>query len=142
MLLYQVDGIIRVFHDAERKLQIHEWLDYNPDGHDDQILAILQRIFELFIAYPVEKVLVDTRQTKGAFSPRILQYLREVQFPRLIRDTQLKYIATIKSKEDISQICTEIWEEELRHNSPMLMRDVRDKAEADIWFESLNHRST
>jgi hypothetical protein len=138
MLVFEEIGIIRVSYEKDNGLFVHEWLDYNPDGRDSDIRTVLERLYELLVDYPVEKVLVKTDQTTGAFSPDIQVYIREVQLPRLLANTQLKYIATVKSDNIIARICTDVWEEQFKAGSPLILHDVDNEAEAREWFSQLD----
>ena len=148
MLLYEVKNIIKIFYEEENKLIIHEWLEYNPEGEDNTILRILQAIYDVFLIHPVEKVIVKTNLTKGVFSPNIQEYIKEVQFPRLLADTKLRYIATIKSKDKTQSLGTFLWqcqfEEEVNINisdmeneeeTNIIIRDVESEEEAREWLK-------
>jgi len=148
MLLYEVKNIIKIFYDMENELIVHEWLEYNPEDKDKTILRILQAIYDMFLIHPVEKVIVKTDLTKGVFSPRIQKYIQEVQFPRLLADTKLRYIATIKSKDKTQSLGTLLWqcqfEEKVNINTSdmeseeevdIIIRDVESEEEAREWLK-------
>ena len=104
MLLHEVKNIIKIYYEKENELIVHEWLEYNPEDQDGAILIILHKIYDIFLTYPVKKVLVKTSQTKGVFSPSIQKYIQDVQFPRLLADTKLRYIATVKSDDYMKSV--------------------------------------
>ena len=135
MLLYEVKNIIKIFYEEENELVIHEWLEYNPDGEDYIILLILQNIYDVFLIHPVEKVIVKTNLTKGGFSPGIQKYIEEVQFPRLLTDTKLRYIATIKSKDKMQTIGTLLWQKQFNEEADIILHDVGSEEEAREWLK-------
>ena len=94
-LVFEVPGIIRALYEKDNELIILEWLDYSPDDQDHIILEILQGIYEKFLAYSIEKVMVRADRVRGAFSPNIQDYLGEVQFARIVADTKIRYIVSI-----------------------------------------------
>jgi len=132
MLLYEMKNIIKIFYEMENELIIHEWLEYNPEDQDNTILLILQNIYNVFLIHPVEKLIVKTNQTKGVFSPNIQKYIKEVQFPRLISDTTLRYIATIKSKDKTQSLGTVLWQCQLQEEANIIIRDVENEEESNI----------
>ena len=138
MLLYEVKNIIKIYYEKENNLIIHEWLEYNPEDQDRTILEILQKIYEIFLAYPVRKVIVKTDKTKGIFSPEIQQYIKEVQFPRLLADTKIQYIATVKSKNEMNDIASLLWQEQFEKEAELILRDVAGETEARGWLKILD----
>ena len=138
MLLYEVENIIKIFYEKENGLIIHEWLEYNPDDQDNTILVILQKIYDLFLIYPVTKVIVKADMTKGIFSPHIQKYIKNVQFPRLLSDTKIRYIATVKSKEEMKEIASLLWQEQFNQEAEIILRDVASESEARDWLNSLS----
>ena len=138
MLLYEVPNIIKIFYEKESELIIHEWLEYNPVDQDDTILEILQKIYEIFLAYPVTKVIVKTDKTKGIFSPEIQKYIKEVQFPRLLADTKIQYVATVKSKNEMNDIASLIWQEQIEKKAELILRDVASETEARGWLKTFD----
>lgn len=134
MLIYEEKNIIKIFYEQENKLLIHEWLEYNPDGKDHTILQILQKIFDIFVQYQVEKVIVKTDKTKGVFSPDIQDFIEQVQFPRLISDTKLRYVATIKSKDKMQAIGTLLWQKQFDDDVDIILHDVSTEEEARQWL--------
>lgn len=135
MLLYEVKNIIKIFYEMENELIIHEWLDYNPEDKDNTILLILQNIYDVFLIHPVEKVIVKTNLTKGVFSPNIQKYIQEVQFPRLLAETKLRYIATIKSKDKTQSLGTSLWQCQFKEEANIIIRDVESEEEAREWLK-------
>ncbi len=138
MLLFEVPDIIKVFYEEENELLVHEWLDYNPENRDDIILDILQKIYDSFLAYPVEKVLVKVDQAKGAFSPSLQKYIAEVQFPRLLEDTQLRYIVTVQSEEIMNQISASLWKSRFEEGARVILHDVGSEEEAREWLKTID----
>jgi hypothetical protein len=138
MLLYEVQNIIKIFYEKENELIIHEWFEYNPEDEDDTILVIFQNIYELFITYPVAKVLVKTNLTKGVFSPNMQLYIEEVQFPRLIADTNLRYIATIKAIDKMQAIGTMLWQNQFDKNADVILHNVANEQEAREWLQVID----
>jgi hypothetical protein len=138
MLLYEVENIIKIFYEKENGLIIHEWLEYNPDDQDNTILVILQKIYDLFLIYPVTKVIVKADMTKGIFSPHIQKYIKNVQFPRLLSDTKIRYIATVKSKEEMKEIASLLWQEQFNQDAEIILRDVTSETEARDWLKTLS----
>jgi hypothetical protein len=136
VLLYEEKEIIKIFYEKENDLIIHEWLDYNPEDQDKTILMILEKIYELFLAYPVKKVIVKTDITRGMFSPHINKYIKEVQFPRLLADTEIRYIATVKSKEEMKGIASLLWQEQFDKEAEILLRDMGSEKEARDWLKT------
>lgn len=134
MLLYEEKEIIKIYYEKENDLIIHEWLDYNPEDQDKTILMIFDKIYKYFLAYPVRKVIVKTDMTRGMFSPYINKYIKEVQFPRLLADTEIRYIATVKSKEEMKEIATSLWQEQFDKEAEIILRDVGSEKEARDWL--------
>ena len=110
MILFEESGVLRVSYEAERGLQIHEWFEYNPEDHDDWVFDALENIYELLRKYPVKKLLVKTGKSRGAFSPQVLTFIRDVQFPRLARETQIRFVATVRSSVEWDSVGTLLWE--------------------------------
>jgi len=137
MLLYEVPNIIKIFYEKENELIVHEWLEYNPEDRDNTILIILQKIYDIFLVYPVEKVIVKADLTKGAFSPSIQEYIRDVQFPRLLADTKIRYVATIKSDDEMKNLGVALWQAQFNQGGEVILHDVRSEDEAREWLKSL-----
>lgn len=135
MLLYEVKNIIKIFYEEENELVIHEWLEYNPEDQDHTILIILQKIYDIFLTYQVKKVIVKTNMTKGIFTPYIQKYIEEVQFPRLMENTKLRYIATVKSKDKIQATGTLLWQIQFNEGADIILHDVESEAEAREWLK-------
>jgi len=140
MLLYEVKNIIKIIYDKENELLIHDWLHYNPEDNDDLILTVLQRIYDIFLIYPVEKVIVKTDFTIGVFSPSIQEYIRDVQFPRLIADTNLRFVATIKSKDNMKAIGALLWQDQFDEEAEIYLHDVSSEEEARIWLSTISNK--
>ena len=138
MLLYEVPDIIKIFYEEENELIIHEWLEYNPDSQDALILDILQVIYEGLLEYPVEKLIVKSDMTKGAFSPGIQKYIKDVQFPRLVKNTKVRYVSTIKPEDEIKKTGVLLWQLQLKNNDDIILHDVATEAEAREWLAEIN----
>jgi len=119
----------------ENELIIHEWLEYNPEDQDNIILLILQNIYDVFLIHPVEKVIVKTNMTKGVFSPKIQEYIEQVQFPRLMADTKLRYVATIKSKDNIQAMGTFLWQSLFDQDAAIILHDFDSEEKARHWLQ-------
>ena len=137
MLLYEVPNIIKIFYEKENELFIHEWLEYNPEDQDNTILNILQYIYESLLIYPVEKIIVKSDKTKGIFSLEIQKYIRNIQFPRLIADTKLRYVATIKSEDLIRKTGVTIWQLQFKKDDDIILQNVNNEIEARQWLNSI-----
>jgi hypothetical protein len=138
MLIFNLPNIIKVFYEEENDLLIHEWLDYNPEGQDEVILEIIQKLYDILLTHPVEKVIVRTNQTRGAFSPRILNYLENIQMPRVESNTKLRYAVTIQSKETMKIISASLWQGQLGKVEKMMMHDVESEEEAREWLKNFD----
>ena len=137
MLLYEVPNIIKIFYEKENELIVHEWLEYNPEDQDNIILIILQKIYDIFLTYPVEGIIVKADQTKGVFSPSIQEYISDVQFPRLLADTKLRYVATIKSENRMKEIGVFMWQEQFKEGAEIILHNVRSEEEAREWLKTI-----
>ena len=137
MLLYEVPNIIKILYEKENELIIHEWLEYNPEDNDKTILVILQKIYNIFLAYPVEKLIVKADLTKGVFSPSIQKYIADVQFPRLLSDSKLRYVATIKSEDEMRNTGALLWQAQLKTEDHINIHDVRSELEAREWLKNI-----
>ena len=137
MLIFEVPNIIKVFYEKENELIVHEWLEYNPEHQDNVILEIMQKLYETFLAHPVEKVLVRANQTKGSFSPEIQKYLKEVQIPRLEADTKMRYVVTVHSEEKMKRLSTELWEMQFSNGDRIIVHDVENEKEARAWLKNV-----
>lgn len=137
MLLYEAHNIIKIFYEKENELIIHEWLEYNPEDQDNTILIILQKIYDIFLTYPVKKVIVRTDMTKGAFSLNIQKYIRNVQIPRLLADTKLRYVVTIKSKDEMKALGSLLWQEQFNKEDEIILHDVGSEEEAREWLKTI-----
>ena len=134
MILLDEVGVLRVAYEAEEELQVHEWFDYNPEDRDPLVLELLEQIYELLLEHPVEKLLVRTENARGAFSPQVQAFIREVQFPRLVADTELRFVATVKSSSQLQRIGTELWRGQLENHAPLVTHDVETESEARDWL--------
>lgn len=137
MLLLDEPGVVRVFFEEEPRLQVHEWFEYNPEDRDWMVVRTLDRIYQLLLDHPVASVLVKANQTRGAFSPEIQKYLREVQFPRLIRDTPLRFVATVESADRAIQMGAELWKGQFEEGAPLILHDVETEAEGRAWLQTM-----
>jgi len=137
MLLYEAPNIIKIHYEKESELIVHEWLEYNPEDQDNTILMILQKIYDIFLTYPVEKVIVKADSTKGIFSPSIQKYIRDVQFPRLLADTKLRYVATIKSEDELKDLGTFLWQQQFNNDDEIILHNVGSEEEAHDWLRNI-----
>lgn len=137
MLVFEAPDIIRIYYEAENGLFIHEWLEYNPEDQDKEILKVLQKIYELLLEYPVRKVLVRADKTKGVFTPEMQRYIREVQFPRLVADTQLTYAATAVQEDLIQKMGAVVWEKQFDKDADVELRKFVSEQEARDWLASV-----
>ncbi len=138
MLLYEVPNVIKIFYEKENDLLVHEWIEYNPEDQDHTILTILQKIYDIFLEYPVEKVIVRSALTKGAFSPKIMKYIKEVQFPRLVANTKLRYIATVKPMSEFNEVGMLIWNEPLKKEENLFLQDFKNESQAREWIKTIS----
>lgn len=137
MLVFEFPKIISVYYEEENELIIHEWLEYNPEGKDDVIIEIMQKLYETFLAYPVKKVMVRANLVKGAFTPRVQRYIREVQVPRLVADTDMRYVVTIQSNERMSQTASKLWQLQFWEGSGVVLHNVTKEEDARAWLQSI-----
>jgi hypothetical protein len=82
--------------------------------------------------------LVRADQTRGAFSPSIQKYIADVQFPRLLTDTAVRYVATIQPQEIMRQISTSLWQEQFEEGARIILHDVGTEAEAREWLKTID----
>ena len=84
---------------------------------------------------------MKTENAKGAFSPKVLNYISEVQFPRLLANTKVKYIATIKSTDAMKEIATQVWQYELKdkdeEKEKIVMNDFLREEDARQWLNAI-----
>ncbi len=137
MLLHDEPDVLRLYLEEENGLQIHEWLDYDPDGRDELVLNLLDHIFANLLKHPVEKLIVDTRQARGAFSPAVLTFVQDVQFPRILAETPLRFVVTIKPRDELSRIATRLWEAQVRNRSRLIMQETATMEEARAWLQEV-----
>lgn len=141
MILLDEEDVLRVVYEEDAGIQIHEWFDYNPEGRDGIMRQLLDRIYQLLMDYPVQKLLVKASNARGAFSPEIQNFIRDVQFPRLIERTAIRYVATMKPRDEFATISTELWKGQLKAHTPLVMHDVHDESEARAWFVTVEEQS-
>lgn len=137
MLLFELPHIIKISYEEDSQIMIHEWLEYNPDSQDDIILDVLQKIYEIHLAHPVEKVMVRADAAKGIFSPEIQKYIRDVQFPRLVADTKIKFVVTIKSPDALNQMAAKLWQKQFDEKDGVLLNNVSSENDARQWLETV-----
>jgi hypothetical protein len=138
MLLFEYEDIIRVSYEKENDLIVHEWHRYNPDQKDHIVLEILQKIYETLLETGASKVLVKVDKVKGVFSPEIHKYINDVQFPRLVNETNMRFVATVTNKSDMSSKWATIWKEQLAVNEPIVLHDVDTEEEGRAWLRSVS----
>lgn len=137
MLVYEAPNIIKIIYEEANGLFIHEWLEYNPEDQDKAVLEVLQKIYELMLEYPAQKVLVRGDKTKGVFSAEMQRYIRDVQFPRLVADTQLKYVATTVKEGVIEKMGAVVWERQFDKDAEVILRQFEKEEEARDWLASV-----
>lgn len=138
MLLFQHENIIRVSLEQDNDLIVHEWLEYNPENGDSVIHEILDQIYKTFLQHDVTKVLVIADKTKGAFSPDIQTFINDVQFPRLIEETKIKYVATVVSENVFNRLGAKLWQDQLAAGERMIMREVLSADEGRAWLKQVD----
>ena len=141
MILIDEKGVLRVTYEEDAGIQVHEWLDYNPEGRDELIRQLLDRIYQRLIDFPVEKLLVKADQARGAFSPEVQAFIREVQFPRLQAQASIRFVVTVRQRDTLASIGTELWKSQLKANSRLIMHDVESEAEARAWLAEVDEIS-
>lgn len=82
--------------------------------------------------------MVKADHAKGAFSPEIQEYLGEVQFPRLVADTQMRYIVTVQSEKKMNQISSLIWQKRFKEKNKIFLHNVRTEQEARDWLKTID----
>ena len=132
--LLEEPGILKISYEAEENLQIHEWFDYGPENGDQLILELLERIYELLLEFPVEKLLVKSENVRGAFSPYVTTFIRDVQFPRIADDTDVRFVATVKSTQFMKRIGTDVWRAQLKRHAALVTHDLKSETEARKWL--------
>ena len=137
MLLFEFPDIIKIFYEKENDLIVHEWLEYNPEDQDNTVLIILQKLYDVFLEYPVEKVIVKADRTKGAFSPEIQKYIKDVQVPRLLSDTNVRYIVTVESEDKIKKVGVKLWQGQFNKNEKIILHNVGSEEEARHWLKTI-----
>lgn len=133
-LLFEYPDIIKVFHDPEAGLLVHEWLEYNPEGSDNVIFEILDRIFQAFQETGVNKVLIIADKANSAFSPEVQKYVRKIQFPRIIQSTALRYLATVVGANEPVQQQVSAWRDILIDVEEIELNDVLSEEEGREWL--------
>lgn len=118
MILLDEPGVLRILYEERFGLQVHEWLNYSPEDRDPLVLDLLDRIYELLMHYPVEKLLVIADRTRGAFSTEVQTFIREVQFPRILGNTSVRFVATVKSADQMTEIGSDLWKAQFEQHSP------------------------
>lgn len=135
LLLFDYPGICRASYDAVSDITEHEWLNYNPENADRLVRKILDEIYEAFVSTGSAKVLVIADRTRGAFSPEIQKYIERVQFPRFASDTNLKFVATVISKESLKFSYASLWKDQLAQNKRFIQADFVSVDEARNWLD-------
>lgn len=132
--LFDYPGICRASYDASTDITVHEWLDYCPEDADDLVLEVLGKIYDGFCQTGSTKVLVIADKTKGAFSPTVVTFIRNVQFPRLASDSRLKFVATVLPRRSLPATYTSLWKEQLERNDRFIQADFASLDEATDWL--------
>ncbi|NNE63771.1 MAG: hypothetical protein HKN34_06795 [Gammaproteobacteria bacterium] len=139
MLIFESPDVIRIFYEKDNEVIIHEWLDYNPENtNNDFILEILQKIYDIFLTHPVAKVIVKVDQAKGAFTPEVQQYIGKVQFPRILANTGVRYVATIHSEQEMKQMSKLLWQKRFKKDDKVILHDVFSEQEARDWLNTVD----
>lgn len=133
ILLYMKD-VVTVSYLTKEQVLIHEWHDYNPEEGDDHVFQALNVIYETFKELQCAKVMVQVNHVRGAFSPKVLDFIKIVQFPRLLSETPLKYIATVVSEEHYEEVNSSLWKDQLLRNEDLIMTDVLSVSEGLDWL--------
>jgi hypothetical protein len=137
MLAFKYDGIFEAYLEDDGELIRHVWIEYNPDGKDDVIRKILDEIYDLFLTSGATKVLVDVRKTSGAFSPEVLRFIDGVQFPRILENTKVRFLATVKVSVEMSALYANLWQKQLANRERLVQRDFSDIGDALAWLRSM-----
>lgn len=137
MLVYEEHNLIKVYYDEEEDLLIHKWFHYDPGEGDKKTLEVLETLYRIFLQYPTEKIIVNTLNASGAFTPTMQKFIAEVQFPRLLNNTPLRYIATIQSPDMIKQIASFVWQTKFKEGARVILHDVASEEEARAWFQAI-----
>lgn len=132
--LLSIAGVVRITYLLQEKIMVHEWYDYNPSEGDDDIFHALDIIYDTFKRYQCTKVLVVVHKARGAFSPCVLNFIKETQFPRLLNDTPLKYIATVVSEDHYEEINSNLWKDQLLGKERLIMKDVLTSEQGFQWL--------
>ena len=141
MVVFEEAGILRILYEANEGLQVHEWIEYNPEDRDALVLRSLEQVYELLLEYPVEKLLVKTNKARGAFSPQVQNFIRRVQFPRILADTNIRFVATVHADYNWGRIGTELWQASLPNNSSLVRHNCTSETEAREWLRQISTSS-
>ena len=80
--------------------------------------------------------------TIGVFSPSIKEYIKDVQFPRLIADTNLRFVATIKSKDHMKALGALLWQDQFNDQAEVILHDVGSEEESRTWLSTISKKLT
>jgi len=138
MILLDEPGVLKVYYEEETQTQVHEWLNYNPDDNDSLVIRLLDQIYNFLLKYPVKKVLVITNRTEGVFTPEVQKYIQDVQFPRLASDTMMRFVASVKTADEVAESGTALWKEQLRMKYPIIVHDSETEGEAREWLKQMD----
>ena len=138
MILLDEPGILKIYYEEETQTQVHEWLNYNPNDNDSLVIRLLDQIYNLLLKYPVKKILVITNNTEGVFTPEVQKYIQNVQFPRLSSDTPIRFVATVKTADEVAASGTTLWKEQLKMQKPIIIYDSETEADAREWLKQMD----
>ena len=137
-ILLEMKGVVTISYLAKEHIILHEWFEYNPEEGDEHVFEALDIIFKTMKDYQCAKVMVQVNHVKGAFSPDVLDYIKTVQFPRLLSETPLRYIATVVSEEHYEEVNSSLWKDQLLENKALIMTDVLSLSEGLKWLSQFS----
>lgn len=135
MDLFDYKRVCRGSYDPTTDITVHEWFDYNPEDANYSVREVLDSIYDAFCTTKSAKVLVLTKNARGAFSPEIQKYIETVQFPRFASHTNLRFVATVMPDERINVMYTALWKEQLARNDRFIQADFSSEEEAVAWLK-------
>lgn len=80
--------------------------------------------------------------TIGVFSPSIKEYIKDVHFPRLIADTNLRFVATIKSKDHMKALGALLWQDQFNDQAEVILHYVGSEEESRNWLSTISKKLT
>jgi len=140
MKLFERTGVVCVRFDEVNQILSHEWFNYNPEGKEGVVLRALEKIYQLHLKYPVKKVMVIADKSHGTFSAEAKEFIRTTQFPRLLSDTRIQFIAKVKPVHKIGQFDEEMWGEPLTKESPLVSVEISSAKHGVEWLNSIESK--